>query len=251
MGINHKIEIKDLSSHVLHGFMRCPYKFYWQHIKGKGTQHVDWREMIQQSVNKVINQFYQLPHENRSVFQILKLIDTYAKLEVKWFDSKGHYYTVLAKITDHLIQNLMKSEGPYPPLFLFEKYNVRSDELQTNLSLTIQVGEWGKDSFTIKKYLVDSNDEIINLYKYFTIGFSQQAFMRLPESIEIVTLLSGKSELLYPTIKDVQKSFDYLRLFKSLLEDRDNYIKTNTTEECRSCPFTQECNVTLDKTNYQ
>jgi hypothetical protein len=231
-----------LSNHVLHGFIRCPYKFYWQHIKGKEADHVDWRERVQYVVNKVINSFYLLPLGHRSSFHILKLIEKYWKLEVKWFDSKTHYYTVLAKVTDHLIQNLNKSEGVQPPLFLFEKYNIQSEELQTNLSMTLQVGEWSEDSFTIKKYLVDGDKDIINLYKHFTIVLSDKAFMKLPESIEIVSLLTGKVYLFHPTTEDLQNSYQYLHLFKRLLEDPNNYIKTDTTTECVQCPFIQKCN---------
>jgi hypothetical protein len=239
---NQKIEIKFLSNHILHGFMRCPYKFYWQNIKGKGVDHVDWRELVQYVVNKVITQFYQLPLEQRSAFQILKLVETHWRLEVKWFHSKAHYYKVVAQITDHLIQCLNRSEGLNPPLFLYEKYNIKSKELQTNLSMTLQVGEWGKESFTIKKYLVDGNEDIIQLYKNFTIVFTHQAFSRLPESIEIVSLITGKTYLFHPTMDDLQESSEYVRSFKELLEDPKNYIKIDKREECNQCPFSQDCN---------
>jgi hypothetical protein len=250
LNTDQKIEIKHLSNQVLHGFMRCPYRFYWQHIKGKGADHVDWRELVQYVINKVIHHYYLLPLGHRSSFQILKLIEKYWKLEVKWFDSKSHYYTVLASITDHLIQQLNSKEEVHPPLFLFEKYNIKSEELQTNISMTLQVGEWTEDSFTIKKYLVDGDKDIINLYYHFTLVMTDVAFAKLPESIEIISLLTGKSYVFHPTEEDIKESYQYLQLFKRLLENPTNYIKTDTTAECIRCPFLQKCNPILKEKRF-
>lgn len=235
------ILINSLSNRILADFMRCPYRFYWKNLRKKGGAHTEWREVVQYIVNQVIQDFYQSPVEKRSAFQILHLIENHWRIGIDLFGSKQEYYTVLAKVTDHLMQYLHRSEGLYPPLFLNEKINVYSEELQTQLSTSIQVSHWTNKTYNIKKYLVTDEQSIIDLYKHFMIVFSYEAFQVLPEYIEVVSLLHGKTSTVFPTMKDVEQSTDYLRVMIEVLKDPKNYFQANSNGTCRSCPFLDEC----------
>ncbi len=191
------ILINSLSNRILADFMRCPYRFYWKNLRKKGGAQTEWREVVQYIVNQVIQDFYQSPVEKRSAFQILHLIENHWRIGIDLFGSKQEYYTVLAKVTDHLMQYLHRSEGLYPPLFLNEKINVYSEELQTQLSTSIQVSHWTNKTYNIKKYLVTDEQSVIDLYKHFMIVFSYEAFQVLPEYIEVVSLIHGKTSTVF------------------------------------------------------
>jgi len=235
------ILLVNLSDRLLVDFMRCPFRFYWQHIKKQDQSQHDWRVIVQHIVNRIINDYYQIPLNKRSAFQVLQLIEKHWRIGIDSFDSKQHYYTTLAKITDYLVQNLHRSEGLYPPVFLDEKMSVYSEELQTQLTLTLQVGHWTEKSYSIKKYLVSDEREIIEFYRNFMILFCYEAFHELPECIEIISLLDGKSTLIFPDKLDVQKARDYLRLFSNALKEPASYVKSNSPAVCGSCPLYTNC----------
>lgn len=175
------------------------------------------------------------------------MIDWHWKnIRVTVFDTKVHYYTVLAKTTDHLLQYLSMKKNEDQPLFLFEKLTSYIDELETHLSLTIELAEWSTRSFTIKKYLVDADEELIDLYNQLMVVFTYEAFEKLPERIEIVNLMKGRVYTYSPSISDVSKGIEYFKYMKNQLLVPDGYIKAKSLAECEQCPFTEHCNTGPD-----
>ncbi|MED4533972.1 hypothetical protein [Metabacillus fastidiosus] len=240
--MHHLVSVKTMTDYHLESFIRCPYKFYYQYIVSANFHQVRWRQAVQFIVNQVVQKYYQLPLHTRNKINILKLIDKYWKgIDLNYFESKIDYYIILAKTTDHLLQFLMTDNSPKPPLFLYEKLNTYIEELETQLSVTFELAEWSTDSFVIKKYLIEADEEMTKLYNYLIVVFSNQAFGKLPEKIEIITLLEGKKYTYFPKNDDVKKGIVYLKHMKSLLQHPDGYIKTNLLRECMSCPFTQRC----------
>ncbi|RSK26594.1 hypothetical protein EJF36_06830 [Bacillus sp. HMF5848] len=239
---HHQISIKTITDYHLESFIRCPYKFYYQHVLSVPGSQIHWKQVVQYILNKIVQGFYQLPNSEQSKLSILKLIDSYWQhIDIQLFESKIQYYTVLAKTTDYLLQFLTPRKTNEKPLFLYEKLNTYVDELETQLSVTLELGEWSRESFTVKKYLLEADDELVKLYNYLIIVFSKQAFGKLPEKIEIVNLMKGEVYTYTPMIADVTQGMLFLKYIKSQLQDPDDYTKTNSLTECNNCPFTQSC----------
>ncbi|MFD2804147.1 hypothetical protein ACFSYB_04440 [Litchfieldia salsa] len=201
-----------------------------------------WRQVVQQLINKIVLNYYLLPEREQTKLNILKLVDRYwENVNIKIFSSKLHYYNVLATTTDQLLQSLTTRKNNQPPLFLFEKINTYINELETQLSLTFDIVEWSTKTFTVKKYLLDADEEMIRLYNQLLVVFSKKAFGKIPESIEIITLVKGETYRYSPTVNDVEQGIQYLKYMKSLLLEPSEYIKTNSISECSECPFTEKC----------
>jgi hypothetical protein len=234
-------QIQSMTDENLRDFITCPYKFYFELIEKK-KRSINWRQVVQHVVNKVVFSFYQLPAESRHSVCVLKLIDEYwGKVSPQIFESRIQYYTVVAKITDYLMENIQSESRKSPPLFLFEKLNTYIEELEVDLSLTFDVAEWSDSSFVIKKYLVDATPEMLTLYYHLSIVFSEKVLKRTPKTVEVVTLLDGKKHVFTPTPGDLQKGLNYLQVMKYSIQDPANYLKTSNVHECNLCPFVKDC----------
>ena len=236
------ISVKTMTDYHLESFIRCPYKFYYQHVLSLNPSQVKWRQVVQLIINQVVQNFYQLPLDAQNKLNALKLIDRYWKnVSPQVFESKVYYYMVLAKTTDHLLQCLVMKKKQKPPLFLYQKLNTYIEELESQLSLTFELAEWSTHSFTVKKFLLEADEEMIQLYYHLMVVFSNEAFGKLPDRIEIITLLEGEKYTFSPTMNNVTQGIMYLEYMKDLLQHPNDYSKTNSLTECRSCPFTHKC----------
>jgi hypothetical protein len=236
------ISVKTMTDYHLESFIRCPYKFYYQHVLSLNPSQVKWRQVVQIIINQVVQNFYQLPPNAQHKLNLLKLIDrSWKNVSPQLFESKVYYYMVLAKTTDHLLQYLVMKKKQKPPLFLYQKLNTYIEEMETQLSLTFELAEWSPHSFTVKKFLVEADEEMIQLYYHLIVVFSNEAFGKLPDRIEIITLLEGEKYTYSPTMNNVTQGIMYLEYMKDLLQHPNDYSKTNSLTECRSCSFTQKC----------
>ncbi|MGC5325216.1 hypothetical protein [Brevibacillus sp. SYSU BS000544] len=232
---NEFISVKTITDQHLEEFMRCPYQFYQKQFRGKPATSLKWEEMVQYVVNLVVQDFYKLPPTFRSAYKVLELIQQHWVKKVELFDSKIHYYLVLAKITDHLTQQLVEESSKEIPAILFEKLRVSVEELQIELAMTFHAVEWFEDSYVVKRYIIEEDENILSSYRHMTTVFCNHAFHSLPERIEIVSLLSGKVHRYYPTKNDVPLALDYLQLTRNLLQEKKSYA------EC-SCAMHKRCN---------
>lgn len=238
---DHLISVKTMSDSHLEQFIRCPYRFYQQELLNQ-HKHVNWRQAVQFSINNIVKEYFQTPIKNRSITQILKLIDKHWQpIRITMFETKVHYYSVLAKVSDHLIQFLTKEQNHQMPLFLYEKMNVYLDELDMNLCISFEVAEWTENSFTVKKYLLEDDVSFLQAFRNMVIMFSKTAFGKLPEKIEIYSLMNGKSIDYFPQEDDVAKALVDLKLMKNILSDRKSYSKPSQSNECITCPLNKTC----------
>ncbi|WP_338448507.1 hypothetical protein R4Z09_20100 [Niallia oryzisoli] len=238
---NHLISIKTLTDNHLESFIRCPNKFYHQYILRKNSSGEDLgRQMVEFFVHKIILDYYRLPLKEQNELNLLKIIVQYRDyIHPSLFESKVEYYVTLAKITDHLLLFLTSNQQDEPPLFLYERLQVPVKELKTNLSLTIDMGEWCKNTFTIKKYILDTDDRIVSLYKYLLAVFAKKAFGVLPDQIELFSLLDGNRHTMTPTEHDVAKGLMYLELVKDHIQKPEYYVKRNC-DHCSECIHNKE-----------
>lgn len=237
------ITIKAITDDHLMAFLRCPYQFYYQYLLTLDSYQMKWRQMVQSAINQVIKEFHQLPPTEQHNISILKLVDSsWSHVSPQVFESKQHYYMVLAQTTDHLLQFLTKRIEQNPPLFLFRKIKTYVEELETNLSLTYDLAKWQSESFSVTKFLVEAEEEMIELYQHLMVVFSRKAFNKLPEEIEVITLLDGKRYLCSPTEENYTQGIMYLQYMKNMLLNPDQYEITDSQAECSSCPFIHRCN---------
>ena len=242
MNKDHTFAITTLTDYHLQDFIKCPYRFYFRHIEGKAPNQLDWRQVVQSIVNQVVSRYYKLPPISQTATKVLEfLYDHWKGIDIRLFESKLQYYTVLAKITDHLLKALTSQSIKYPPLFLYEKLKINVEELGANLSLTFEVAEWSNESFVIKKYLVDSNEEMRYLFKNLILVFCQKVFGQLPERIELISLMEGKTHSYRPDMNSVPDGLDYLNIIKNLMQAPKSYVETEFSTDCKSCPYHKLC----------
>ncbi|MEK4031388.1 PD-(D/E)XK nuclease family protein [Pseudobacillus sp. FSL P4-0506] len=228
------VSLKTMANYHLESFIRCPYTYYYQHVLLLNPLDVKWRQVIQSIINQVVQNFYQLPLDAQNKLNILKLIHRYWKsVSPQLFESKVHYYMVLTKTTDHLLQFLSAKKEQKPPLWV----NTNIEELEAQLSLTIELEERATHSFTIKKFLLEADEEIIQLYNDLTIVFSNKAFGKLPERIEISTLLEGEKYTFSPTVNNAAEGNVDVKNMKDLLQHPNDYTKISSLRECRKYLF--------------
>jgi hypothetical protein len=186
--------------------------------------------------------FIRCPQPERNSLTILKLIHHYwSGIQIELFENKAHYYSILAGITDHLLTTLINGEKKDPPLFLYEKLNTFVEEMNIDISITFELAEWGKEAFSVKKFLVDADESMVKLYTYLTILFSYKAFGVLPDRIDLYTLIDGEKHIFYPTDEDIPQAIMYLDFLKEHIKKPDHYFKTESLRECSECIFENSC----------
>ena len=157
------------------------------------------------------------------------------------FASKTEYYIVLAKLTDHLLQFVERDDSQTPPLFLYEKFQTYMEELGVHMSLTLEVGEWSTESFVIKKYVVDADEEMLALCQKLMTVFSYKAFGILPRKIEVINLIEGTKYEYIPKQEDITTGMADLSRMKEMLQQPEHYTARHFRSECISCAFRSEC----------
>ncbi|WP_459500984.1 hypothetical protein [Bacillus sp. C1] len=239
-----KIAIKTMTDYHLYDFMRCPHKFYFRHIKRREPSSFEWQQMVQAIVNQIISDYYTSPPERQSTVFLLELLEKHwHKVQIRMFASKAEYYIVLAKLTDHLLKFVKNEVSKRLPLFLYEKFQTYMEELGVGISLTFEVGEWSSQSFVIKKYVIDANEEMLALCQKLTAVFSYKAFGILPERIEIVNLIEGIKYDYVPKEQDIMDGMNDLYRMKELLQQPKLYTERTFRPECIGCAFRNECKV--------
>ncbi|WLR49934.1 hypothetical protein LC040_11590 [Bacillus tianshenii] len=237
----HLIQVKTMSDRAIQSFMRCPCEFYHNEF-AKRKSSLNWKQVVQAAVNQVVKHYYETPVNQRTSLTVLKLIDrNWDKIEVSLFHSKAHYYEILAVVSDHLLQSLGKHSSAEQPLMLQEKHHVYLNELDAHLALHFEVAEWSENSFRVRKFLVDENVGFVQLFKQMVIVFSQNAFNRLPECIEVDSLLNGNSYTFYPQACDYDKALEDIKMIKGAFANFHSYKPGMQGEHCTYCPVQEDC----------
>ncbi|MDM5154003.1 hypothetical protein QUF88_09220 [Bacillus sp. DX1.1] len=239
-----KISMKTMTDYHLYDFMRCPHKFYFRYIKRREPSLFEWQQIVQAIVNQIISDYYMSPAEKQTTVLVLELLERHwSKVRIGMFSSKAEYYIVLAKLTDHLLRYVKSDSGRTPPLFLYEKLQTYMEELGVHISLTFEVGEWSTQSFVIKKFVVDANEEMLALFQKLTAVFCYKAFSVLPEKIEIINLIEGTSSEYVPKQQDIMTGMSDLYRMKEILQQPEHYVERTFHSECIGCAFRNECKV--------
>lgn len=215
-----KVNVKTISNEHLEQFIHSPDAFLRECVlHKKKSSHSTWEKTVKAAVKQILKEYFRLPQQKRTALSILKLVEhQWSCINVHLFQSKMHYYTVLAKVTDHLLQELGACSHSTPPLFLYEKYRVPVAELGIDLSVEIDIGEWTAASYKIKKFMLEDSEEVRNAFIHLMVVFSRQAFKQLPDSIEFCCLMTGKKHEVCIKEAQYEESLHFLGLIKSTLE---------------------------------
>lgn len=69
------ISVKTMTDYHLESFIRCPYKFYYQHVLSSHSSKVQWRQVVQFAMNQVVEHYYRLPLDSQNTISAMKLIN--------------------------------------------------------------------------------------------------------------------------------------------------------------------------------
>lgn len=214
------ISIKSLTDFHLDSFIRSPYHYFFQ-----STIDIQWRHDVQLMINQVVEHYYQLPRQIQNSISIMKLIDRYrADLCSEVFESKIHYCIVLAKITDHLLQFLSGECKQMPQVFLYDRGKTLLDQWESPVSVSIELTECSNKNFVVEKYLLETDQPMLEYFQIMLAVYSLKAFDKLPEKLKLISLLDGKEYVYTPTRDDVKLGNKYLKILykKQPLINRKN-----------------------------
>jgi hypothetical protein len=154
-----------------------------------------WKHAVEAAIKKVIMRYYKAPPSSRSASLLLKFVhQSWNKIDKSLFDSVLHYYTVLAKTVDHLLCFLHSTpERHCRPFLLFKRIEVRSKKLV----LDIDVGYMENGSYTIKKFVLEDDEQFQKAYTQLALIVCKEVFRQLPQKIEFYSLLNGKHETIF------------------------------------------------------
>ncbi|WP_146762265.1 hypothetical protein [Paenibacillus contaminans] len=213
----HLIGTDKLLDYELEQYWHCPGCFERNRANGHSCGP-SWQQLVQYAVNHAINDYYMLPSDRRTAIAILDSLDKRWTNKVRAFASKEHFDRVKKVVSHYLVIHLLRDSGAQEPFCLFEQHSVRLPELRTDLSMIFQVAEWGSSSLVIKKFIVHNDPNIVRAFLHMTVAFADRAFGKLPERIEVHTLLDGATYTAIPVEEDIPASLDYLLLMRGLMK---------------------------------
>lgn len=171
-----------------------------------------WRHEVQLMINQVVQHYFQLPRNIQNSISIMKLIDTYRKnLDIAGFESITHYCVVLAKITDHLLTFLSNEAKQVPQLYFYHHQEEILEEKEFSVSINLELTEYSCKLYSMKKYLLMVDENLITLYQLLMTVYSVNVYGKIPNKVQIVTLLDGKEYEYSPTREDVMLGQQYVK----------------------------------------
>jgi hypothetical protein len=170
-----------------------------------------WQQAAKRVIRNVMVEYYHAVPSLRSPFYMLKLMETYRQLlHPHLFESPIHYYTVLAKITDHLLQFFTSfEEAQRSPLLLFEQAVHRHWKRQRNTYIDIDFVYEDDGTYTIRKLLLEDSQSFVRYYTQIVPVACQQTFGFFPKRMEFCSLLTGRRKV--ETIDTQQPYIGYIK----------------------------------------
>lgn len=185
------------------------------------SEELDWQQLIQYAAYHAINTWYSLPVVSRTFLALTNIFERKWTNKVGKFSSTAFYHEVKHRVLAHLYDALMLDGGTEWPLLLFESMDVWLEELNTGLSLIMQVMVPSEESFVIHKYVLEDSAASFDLFTHMTVVFCNKAFGVSPDELQIVNVMSGKRHHIHTKKHSIESSLDYLRLVKAMyLESR-------------------------------
>ncbi|WP_246941479.1 hypothetical protein [Bacillus pinisoli] len=143
--------------------------------------------LFQQTVEEIIREYAGHSFSERNTETLLATI--YKHTRNPAFFSTSSSLIALAKFSNYLLQSI----GRINHTHLFSIRNssqVSIPELNIQLSLQLELGEWKQKSFVVKKFVWNEFDKklLTHLISLFTI----KAYSQIPDEIELIDLSNGE-----------------------------------------------------------
>lgn len=222
--------ILRVEDYKLEELLRCPERFARRKSGRKQEIDVNWRQLVQYAASHTVNDFYRQSKETRGVETIHTSVENWWTNRNYKFHSDEHFLQMKQTIKEHLAAFLLGGGAPSMPIIFYEQMTAYVEELDLEISqifhLVSTEQEASLDHYIVQKLAVDTDHDALNLYFHMTSVFCMSAFGKLPNRIEVFSLLSGKQVVFVPDEQSLEFSYDYMFLVKSLLPDVD-FFKVN------------------------
>lgn len=233
-----------LQDYKLEEWLRMTYRNQDQPVSTRKasrnqTSPIHWKQRVQFAIGHAINRYYSMSPELRGISDIGQLVDFRWPKRISYFDHEQQYWQVKDLVTNNIRKLLAANEyAPYP-MMLYEQHQTLVPELQTDLSVIFQVA-WqvseptaqpddssGHKSLIVQKFIVDDDPYTAEAFIHLSSVFCQSAFGRLPERIDIFSIMEGTVQRHYPSPEKVSASLDYLHLLQ--------HVVPGGTQVCEHC----------------
>lgn len=213
-----------IEDYKLEELLRCPERFA-KRKSGMRENDVNWRQMVQFAASHSVNDFYRLPEEARTQAAIEAAVERWWTNRNYKFHSDEHFLQMKQMVKAHLTAFLLGGSCPSMPIIFYEQLTAYVDELDLELSqifhlVSVDI-EGAADDYIVQKLAIDTDQDSLDLLFHMTSVFCMSAFEKLPNRIEVLSLLNGKRTVFVPDEASLERSYDYMYLIKSLLPDVD------------------------------
>ncbi|WP_019424418.1 hypothetical protein [Paenibacillus sp. OSY-SE] len=205
-----------LSDDELERFVRCRRCYF---RKCRNSHESSWINAAQASVNKIVHAYYARAPETRTPASVIHDIERYWTQERERFQSEQHYVLIKRSVSYNLSEYLTSESSGQSLLLLGETLTVQAAELGATLSMTLQMAECSDASFVVRKYVIADEPQVFKAFIHLAIVFAHEAFHRLPEKIEVCSLLNGTAYTVHPKAEHYRSSVDFLRLMLGVMSE--------------------------------
>ncbi|MCZ0757034.1 hypothetical protein [Anoxybacillus sp. J5B_2022] len=152
----------------------------------------NWKQAVEEIVKQIIFHYYQTSPSSRSASLILRLTDHYwKKIDEHLFDSPVHYYTVLVKTIDHLLQFLQPAIDCF---LLFERVEYGTKRMKKCVEIDMAYNDKGKCA--IRKFLLETDETFCSRYLSCIVAACDDLGI-IPSKVEFCSLLTGERKEVY------------------------------------------------------
>ncbi|MBW7476870.1 hypothetical protein K0T92_19315 [Paenibacillus oenotherae] len=217
-----------IEDYKLEELLRYPYRYGSGQGKPRRQYDVNWKQLAQYAVSYVIEDFYRLPPNSRTIDRLKGLIENRWTNRGYKFDSSHHFAQVKSAVTANLVKILAQGERrELQPIISFEQWGTYIPALDLNLTMILQTvfpeaGSADGRAYSIQKYMVDADEEVIHAFRHMAAVFGQSAFGRAPERIDVISMLDGKQYRFCPDERSLEQSVDFLRLIRVVAAESES-----------------------------
>lgn len=178
-------------------------------------KQLTWRQHVQYAVGHIINDYYSSPPEERAQTSVHMLVERRWPKRQDVFLSGLHYWKVYDRVAEQLTSIFDILDHTAYPVALYEQWNTHVEELKIDLTMIFQAvweSQEKAGQFTIQKFMVDEDMEVIKAFVFMTNVFWHSVYGEPPDSIEIYTLMSGRRYSFTRENLCYRESLDYVYL---------------------------------------
>ncbi|MFC4077573.1 hypothetical protein [Salinithrix halophila] len=212
MGTTLELSDKSIEQLARCTCTRCRYRI----VRGEERKS-HWRDQVQESIDRIIGAYENLPVKTRSAETVLRLVQNHWVRDFRRFPSAQHYALTCVKVTDHIMQFLKEDRVVPPPLFTMKEVRAEVKELGLGVKGCFHRVEWDGIHCRIVRYTVDGHEEAVRSFFHMAVVLAVCSFGITPQVVEVRSLLCGNRQVFTTRENAFQASLDYLQLIRQSL----------------------------------